>query len=355
MYSIRFPARYFQSPGLIHDLGKYIKEFDNKAYILIDSAVVDDLEASITQSIQHSKIQAIIDVHHGQCSDAEVTRCKLKFHENQSSIVVGIGGGKAIDTAKLVAAQTNTPLIIIPTIAASDAPCSALSVVYKENGKVDRDIFLARSPELILVDTQIILNAPSRFLAAGIGDALATWYEADACRRSKAKNCLKTQGAFLAYDIAKNCRDTILTYGIEAMENIRNKQHNYAFERIVEANILSSCIGFESGGVATAHAIHHGLCELDDVHHALHGEKVAIGILTSLLMTKQSDEYKRIKEFCIAVNLPIKLSDIGITHITNKKLQTIATRACRKGEIIHNEPFAVTETMVIDALAQLDQ
>ncbi len=353
MRSIRFPARYYQSSGLINQLGTYIKSFGNKGYILIDASVANPLKPVIKQALSNAQAEAAIDIHQGQCSRREVQRCKTIFEDKQADVIVAIGGGKAIDTAKLVAEQSGSALIVMPSIASSDAPCSALSVVYGEDDKVECDVFLKRSPELILVDTDIILNAPPRFLAAGIGDALATFYEAESCRQSKANNCLKTAGAFLAYDIAKSCRDTILAYGKQAMQDVKNKQNSEAFERIVEANILSSCIGFESGGVATAHAIHHGLCELEDVHNALHGEKVAIGVLVSLLMTNQTAEYQKIRDFCLSVDLPTQLSDIGIMNITEAKLKAVAQRACREGEIIHNEPFKVSENMVLEALQRL--
>lgn len=135
---------------------------------------------------------------------------------------------------------------------------------------------------------------------------------------------------------------------------MRRRPPGPALERVVEANILLSGIGFESGGVAAAHAIHHGLCDLDDVHHHLHGEKVAIGVLAGLLLHGDHAEFRRVREFCRAVRLPVRLADIGIAQITPEKLRIVAERACRAGEIIHNEPMPVTPAMVVAALTDLE-
>jgi len=264
-----------------------------------------------------------------------------------------LGGGKVVDTAKAVAERLDLPTLVVPTIAASDAPCSALAVVYGEDGKVDRDLFLKRSPDLVLVDTQMIANAPPRFLAAGIGDALATWFEAESCRQSGALNCLGLPGTDLSYTVARSCFDTITQQGPQAMLDCTTDHVSPALETVIEANILMSCIGFESGGVATAHAIHHGLCKLEEVHHALHGEKVAIGVLAGLFMQGRQVEFKQISTFCDVIGLPTKLAHIGIHAPTDDMLMRVARRACRPGEIIHNEPFPVTEKMVLGALSAL--
>jgi glycerol dehydrogenase len=190
-------------------------------------------------------------------------------------------------------------------------------------------------------------------LAAGIGDALATWYEAESCRKSGAPNMMGLPGVPMAHAIAAYCRDVVWASGEAALAECDRDEAGPALERIVEANILASGIGFESGGVAAAHAIHHGLCELDDVHHHLHGEKVAIGILAGLLLHNDEAEFARVEVFLKKVRLPIRLSGIGIDDPTPEKLRCVAARACREGEIIHFEPIRVTPDMVVQALRRL--
>lgn len=348
----RFPGRYIQGPGSIANLGTEAASYGAKAAILLDSGIFDILLGPVTESC-NGRIAALVIRHGGECSESQIAALVAAARASGADVIVGVGGGKALDTAKAAARDLDLPVIIFPTIAASDAPCSALAVIYNDDGTVAYDTFLPRNPDLVLVDTALIARAPARFLAAGIGDALATFYEADSCRRSGAQNCMKMPGITIAREIARLCRDTIFAFGVDALAECDAKTAGPALERVVEANILLSGIGFESGGVAAAHAIHHGLCELDDVHHHLHGEKVAIGVLAGLKLHGLDEEFERVRAFCAQVRLPVRLADIGIADATDEKLAIVARRACRPDEIIHNEPMPITQGMVVAALKTL--
>ncbi len=344
----RFPGKYLQGRGVLERLGDEVALYGRRALVVVDGGVFAMLEPVVRRAL--AGLDAEIVRHGGECSLAEIARLGRRVPDAQ--VVIGIGGGKALDTAKAVADDLKATSVVVPTIAASDAPCSALAVIYNEDGTVAFDRFLPRNPDLVMVDTQVIAGAPARFLAAGIGDALATWYEADACRRSGASNCLGVPGIGVAHTIARACRDAIFEAGPAAMAECDARQAGPAMERVVEANILLSGIGFESGGVAAAHAIHHGLCELDDVHGKLHGEKVAVGVLAGLKLHGDEAEFQRVEAFCRQVRLPTRLADLGIA-VTDEKLEKVAARACRAGEIIHNEPMPVSPAMVVAALRAL--
>lgn len=349
----RFPGRYLQGPGAIERLGDEAQKYGPAATCVLDRGVFDLLAPAI-KAATDGKVALTLIRHNGESSESEIARIVAVSREAGVATVIGVGGGKALDTAKAAAHQLEARSIVIPSIAASDAPCSALAVIYTDEGKVAYDMFLPDNPDLVLVDTTIIANAPARFLSAGIGDALATYYEAEAARKSGAGNCLGLPGVPLAYDIARFCRDTIFEYGVAALEECDAKTAGPAMERVVEANILLSGLGFESGGVAAAHAVHHGLCELDEVHHYLHGEKVAIGVLAELKLEKApAKDYETVRQFIADARLPTRLADIGIVDAAPEKLRIIAERACRPGEIIHNEPMPVTADMVVEVLKEL--
>lgn len=347
---IRFPGRYVQGPGALAQLALADTLPGPGPFLILDGALFDRLSAELAGILD--PMPPLLR-HGGECSADEIARIAATARKAGAGVLVGIGGGKVLDTVKAAAADLGLPVVVVPTIAASDAPCSALSVIYHPDGTVSHDRFLPRNPDLVLVDTRIIARAPARFLAAGIGDALATWYEADACRQSGARNCMGLPGTPLAFAIAAQCRQVILDHGAAALAECDRHEAGPALERVVEANILLSGIGFESGGVAAAHAIHHGLCELPDVHHHLHGEKVAIGVLAGLILAGQRDEFAAIRAFCASVRLPVRLSDIGIRDASPARLRIVAERATRQGEIIHNEPYPVTADMVVAALTQL--
>lgn len=349
---IRFPGRYLQGPGALLHLAAEARQLAPRALVVLDGGVFDVFAPQIAQ-ILNADLHTQILRFSGESSEPTIAAVVAKAGCSGAGVIIGVGGGKALDTAKAAAYRLGAPIIVVPTIAASDAPCSALSVIYNDDGTVAHDLFLPRNPDLVLVDTAIIARAPARFLAAGIGDALATWYEARSCQISGAMNCLGIPGLPLAYAIAKECRETIFAHGAAALADCDARIVGPALEHVVEANILMSGLGFESGGVAAAHAIHHGLTELDEVHAHLHGEKVAIGVLAGLLLNGDHSEFARVRAFAAAVRLPVRLRDISIVEATPEKLARVARRACRPGEIIHNEPFPVQEASVVAALQAL--
>lgn len=233
-----------------------------------------------------------------------------------------------------------------------DVTCRAHGGECSED-EIKAGVIAAENADLVLVDTDLIAQAPTRFLAAGIGDALATFYEADSSRKAQAPNCWGTQGAGVAHAIAALCRDVIFADGEAALAACDVGRPDPAFERVVEANILLSGVGVESGGDAGAHAIHHGLCELPNVHGHLHGEKVALGVQAMLLIQGQDAEYARVRDFCNAVRLPVRLADVGITNASEEKSQMVAQRACKPDDIMGNEPMNVTPDMVVSVLKKL--
>ena len=231
----------------------------------------------------------------GECSDVEIK--KHQDHLDSANVILGIGGGKTLDTTKAVAYHTGIPMIIVPTAASSDAPCSRLSVVYTEDHEFDHYLPLNKNPDMVIMDTEIIAKAPVRFLMAGIGDALATYYEAVASVQSDAVTMAGGHATKAAITLAKLCRDTLLEDGLKAKAAAESGVSTKALENIVEANTYLSGIGFESSGLAAAHAIHNGLTVLNETHGLLHGEKVTFGLICQLVLENTDQERIR-KDHC---------------------------------------------------------
>ncbi|MCA9958839.1 MAG: glycerol dehydrogenase, partial [Anaerolineales bacterium] len=320
------------------------------AFLIVDPFVNESLLPRFQADVE-KEVSIVVEPFNSECSDEEIERLGKLVKAAGAKVIVGIGGGKALDTAKGTAHSLGLPVIIVPTIASTDAPTSALSVIYTPEGVFKRYLVLPKNPDVVLVDTRIVAEAPVRFLVAGIGDALSTWFEADACERSYAGNMTGDVGSMTARRLARFCYETILEYGTAAVASCQAKAVTPALERVIEANTLLSGLGFESGGLSSCHAVHNGLTALEQTHHYWHGEKVAIGVVTSLFLTdKPAALINEVYTFCEAVGLPTTLAEIGLENVTDEELMVVANRACAEGETIYNESIPVTPHTVFAAL-----
>ena len=349
-----FPGRYIQGCGAIQELGREMARFGGRGFVICDPFVFDSLLAEFRGALER-ELEIRVERFGGECCDEEIERLSTMGRAQSSQVVVGIGGGKTLDTAKAVAHALQVPVIVAPTIASTDAPSSALSVIYTPEGDFKRYVFYPSNPNVVLVDTGLVARAPVRLLVSGMGDALATWFEAESCQRKYAPNMTGRVGSMTAYALARLCYETLLNYGVLAKSACEGKVVTPALERVVEANTLLSGLGFESGGLAAAHAIHNGLTALDETHRFYHGEKVAVGALVSLFLTdKPAEVIDEVYSFCEAVGLPTTLAQIGLAGIGDEQLMRVAEKACAPGETIHNEPLPVTPQAVLAALRAMD-
>lgn len=350
-----FPGRYVQGAHALAVLGEECARLGARPLVLEDAYVRDNLHADVESGLGDTA-DSVVEAFGGECSEREINRLIERAKADDCDAVVGVGGGKALDTAKAVAFELKCPVVIVPTIASTDAPCSALSVIYTDDGVFERYLVLPRNPDVVIVDTALVAKAPVRFLVAGMGDALATWFEADSCRVRRAANMTGRPGTMTAYALARLCYDTLLEYGSLAKAAVETESVTPALEHVVEANTLLSGLGFESGGLAACHAIHNGLTSLEATHAYWHGEKVAVGVLAALFLTdKKKDMIDEVYGFCEAVGLPTTLADIGLTDASDADLELVARTACAPGETIHNEPADVKPETVLWALKTADR
>lgn len=349
-----FPNRYVQGAGALSVLGEETARLGKRALVLESPSAAKDLGDAVDDALR-GHVVAAVEIFGRECCDAEIARLGAAAERAQSDVVVGIGGGKTLDTAKAVAHAAGLPVVIVPTLASTDAPCSALSVIYTEKGAFARYLVLPKNPDVVLVDTAVIARAPARFLSSGMGDALSTWFEAESCRIKQAGNMTGRVGTMTAYALARLCFDTLMDYGPLSLRAAEAGAVTPALERIVEANTLLSGLGFESGGLGACHAIHNGLTVMPETHAYWHGEKVTIGVLAALFLTDQPPAMiDQVFGFCEAVDLPTTLADIGLGAITEAELMRVAEAACAAGETIHNEPHEVSPAVVAGALKTAD-
>jgi glycerol dehydrogenase len=351
------PGRYVQGRGATAALGAEMSRLglDGPALIVTSPAPRRLLERDWEASLTAAGVTFTVLTFNGECSAREIGRVAAAARGQGSRVIVGAGGGKVLDTARAAAADLDLPVVTCPTTASSDAPCSALSVVYTEEGAFERYLFYRRNPDLVLVDTAAVARAPVRLLVAGMGDALATWYEARTVREAHALNQLHGAPTATAGTLARLCLDLLLADGPAAARAVSTGSVTPALERVVEANTLLSGLGFESGGLAVAHSVHNGLTVAAGTHRLLHGEKVAFGLLVQLVTEgRPAAEFREALDFCTAVGLPTTLAAVGLPDADPATLERIARRTLADGETAHNEPFALTPDMIVDALRATD-
>lgn len=351
------PGRYTQGPNATASLGAEIASLGLGGPVLIVAAPSAERVVAGTWRASLGAAGMAYSVHlfGGECSRAEIGRVEDAARAAGARLVVGAGGGKVLDTARAAANGLGLPVVCCPTVASSDAPCSAISIVYSEEGVVEEVRVFGRNPDLVLVDTQVVAQAPPRLLVAGMGDALATWFEARTCVRSGVANLRGGASTRTALALAELCYRTLLADGTAALEAVREGRVTPALERIVEANTLLSGIGFESSGLAAAHAVHNGLTVAPATRAFLHGEKVAFGTLVHLCLEKTArEEVDEVLRFAVSVGLPVTLAAIGLGGAGRDVIDAVATRACAPGEVIHNEPFPVTPALVAEAILAAD-
>ena len=352
---IASPSRYIQGKGESGNLCKYAANFGKKLCILTSASGRKRVEDQIVSGQKDSGVEIQFEVFNGECCMTEISRISDMLKQSGCDMIAGVGGGKIHDTAKAAGYYTGLPVLIVPTIASTDAPCSALSVIYTDEGVFEKYLFLPSSPNVVLVDTDIVSKAPARLLVSGMGDALATYFEARACKQSNADNCVGGKCTQAAMALAELCYDTLMEYGLNAAIAADEKVCTKAVENIIEANTYLSGIGFESGGLAGAHAIHNGLTAIEATHKMYHGEKVAFGTLVQLVLENaDSEEIEEVVEFCQAVGLPTTLEELGIKEVKPEEIMEVAKLAAAEGDTLSNMPFEVTPEDVYAAILAAD-
>lgn len=349
------PGKYMQGANVLAEAGPHIAALGKKALVLGDPLGMAAAKEALTAGLKTAGVESVEVAFGGECCRKEISRVATIATEKQCSVIIGVGGGKTLDTAKATAYEKKIPIVIVPTIASTDAPCSALAVIYTETGAFESYLVLPKNPDAVIVDTCIVAKAPVRLFISGMGDALATYFEADACSKAFKKNMPGGLATRSALALARLCYDTLIESGLHAMLAVEKGIASPAVEDVVEANTLLSGLGFESGGLAAAHAIHNGLTVLEETHHKFHGEKVAFGTLVQLVLENRSrEEIEEVLSFCAEVGLPMTLAAIGIVDPTEEKIRRVAEAACAPDDTIHNEPFPVTADSVYAAIFAAD-
>ncbi len=349
------PQRYIQGDGVLNQLARYLPVVHSaRPAMLITKRGLARIGERVIRSLKRDGIEPVPLIFGGECSDEEIERQVKQLQGHTVDAVIVVGGGKCLDAGKCLAHCISVPVIICPTLASTDAPCSAVSVMYTPEGTFDRPWFFPEGPALVLVDTGVIVRAPVRYLIAGMGDAMSTFYEARTCfRNPDARTMVGARPTAAAVAIAELGSRILFEDGIKALEAVSRLEVNEAVENIVETNTLLSGLGFESGGLAAAHGVAQVMPMIPFIHkNFLHGEMVAMGLLTHLCLEGETKEAVRIARFFAQIGLPVHLGQLSLcVDRHNTELDAVISEAL-KIFFVHNEPFEVTAQKLKQALLQ---
>lgn len=349
------PSKYIQGHGEIARIPERISSLGGPVLCLMGGFAYKNLKGVIEKSFKDAGTTVIFEKFGGECTHEEIDRIRVVFRTHTCTVVVGIGGGKTLDTAKGVAFYEKVPVVSVPTIASTDAPTSAIAVTYTQDHVFAGNILLPKNPELVLVDTDVITNAPVRFLVAGMGDALSTWFEARANAASDHDNFAGGKSTNTSLALAKLCYEILIRDGLNAKHSAEKRVCSPELENVIEANIYLSGVGFESNGIACAHSVYNAFTLLPTCHHMYHGELVAFGTIVQLVLEKQSEQViKEVIRFCTSVGLPVSFAEISTRELTRDELMTVATAASGPDNFMDSMPFAVSPEMTFDALVTAD-
>ena len=346
------PGRVLRGENILSQSGEAIAFYGQAPLIVGGDRSLAQVKSYLEPIITQQKLNAKEASYLPDCAESSLAKLKQAVAEHQADFIIGVGGGKALDTAKLLAHQCQLPIVTIPTSGATCAAWTALSNIYSEAGAFLYDVGLDRCPDLLILDYSLVRTAPQRTLVAGIGDAIAKWYEASV---SSGKSTATLTIA--AVHQARVLRDILFQKSLAALKDNQGQE----WRDVVDATVLLAGVIGGIGGAncrtVAAHAVHNGLTHLTEAHDILHGEKVAYGILVQLRLEEIIQGNKlaiaarqQLLQFYSEIGLPRTLEDLGLAEVSISQLRHAAEVACNEKSDIHRLPFAVSSEQLTAAM-----
>lgn len=327
MISIKTPETYFNEVGILKTAGLYIAPYGNNALIIGGRTALSVVGDQLFKSLEIYHVNFLVKEFSGFVTMGEIQEYADYARAAKADVIIGVGGGKAIDLSKAVGDSLELKVVTIPTIASTCAAWSALSTVYNEDGSAKGAIHQKYSPVLVLADTDVIARAPVKYLKAGIGDSIAKWYEY-APKFAETPEDLALRSSLQA---AKLILEVIDEYALVAIEEAASKNATNAVKKIIDVVIfLAGLVGSAKDGKLVlnfvhAHSIDHSLTKIQEASGSLHGERVIFGLIVQLILeNKPDEEVEKLVAQIDKLGLPVSLNQLGISGNLPEKIIAVA-------------------------------
>jgi glycerol dehydrogenase-like iron-containing ADH family enzyme len=350
------PTQVFKGENALLQSGEAIARWGSRPLVVGGKQTLKTVATAFKSLAKQHDFVLETATYSPDCAESSLKVLTKTFKAHEGDCVIGVGGGKALDTAKLLAHQQQCPVVTIPTSAATCAAWTALSNIYSDGGAFEYDVSLDHCPNLLILDYALIRTAPQRTLVAGIGDAIAKWYEASVSSGASPQTL-----TIAAVQEARILRDILFQKAEQAIAD----PHHPEWQEVVDACVLLAGVIGGLGGAncrtVAAHAVHNGLTHLTEAHGILHGEKVAYGILVQLRLEEMClnsqlayTARQQLLQFYQTIGLPKSLTDLGLNNLTLQQLQQVTEITCQPQSDIHRLPFPVCPEQLLAAMVSTE-
>ena len=289
-----------------------------------------------------------------ECFRKRIDELYNAYKGSGADFVIGVGGGKAIDTSKCVADMLKIPVVTVPTIASTCAASSALAVIYDENHTYEGFWHLPHPAYHCFIDTEIIVNAPDMYFRAGVGDTLAKFYEVEFSARGR-RTTFKDD---LGISISRMSREPLMRRAAQAYADCRNHVITADVEEtaliiLISTGMVSMLINEDFNG-AMAHALFYGLTVLPGFEEKfLHGDVVGYCTIVQSVLDGNMEEAENIRRLIYELGVETTLSERGI--MVNYDTLLPVLEAAINDPDMKVIPYKITPEMIFEAIAKVEE
>lgn len=342
--------RYYQGPGALQLVGEVVAGLGRQPVLVCDAIVAGLVRPAIGAAMPWLEVQGDVTRAMVQGLVAQARRGAVP------DVVLAAGGGKGVDAGKAVSRELGARLVVLPTSASNDGPCSESFVYYDDQHRMESVEHLPRNPDAVIVDTQVLVRAPRALLVSGIGDALCKLYEGDQARRAGGLNLFGGRNTLAAAHLSQACEQAIRAHAVPGLAALDTGAPDAHFEQLTEALVLLAGLAFENSGLSIAHSMTRGFTRVPQIAAVLHGQQVGYGLLVQFMLERRPQAFMQQQlDFHRAVGLATSLAELG-SSAEAAVLQTIADGAMTAPHLKHFErplaaPDFVAAMHALEALA----